>query len=58
LTDKVLTFLGQIGKIREIGGLSGWDKKWIFRFLFLTGLVEPGKLGKLDKYDIVEIVCR
>jgi hypothetical protein len=57
LTDKVLTFVGQMGKIRVIGGLSGWDKKWIFSFLFLTVRVEPDKLGTLDKRYIVEIVC-
>jgi hypothetical protein len=57
LTDKVLTLVGQMGKIRENGGLSGWDKKWILRFLSLTVLVEPDKLGTLDKCDIVEIVC-
>ncbi len=58
LTDKVLTFIGRMGKIRVIGGLSSWDKKWIFSFLFLTVRVEPDKLGTLDKGDIVEIVCK
>jgi hypothetical protein len=36
LTDKVLTLVGQMGKIRKKGELSGWDKKLIFRFLSLT----------------------
>ena len=56
LTDKVLTFIVRMGKIRVIGGLSGWDKKWIFGFLFLTVRVELDKLGTLDKCDIVGTV--
>jgi hypothetical protein len=47
-----------MGKILEIGGLSGWDKKWIFSFLVLTVCVELDNLGYLDKCDIVEMLCR
>ncbi len=54
LTYEALTFIGRMGKIREIGGVSGWDKKWIFSFLVLTVLVELDNLGYLDKCDIVD----
>ncbi len=58
LTYKALTFIGRMGKIQEIGGLSGWDKKWIFSFLVLTVCIELDKLGNLDKCDIVDALCR
>jgi hypothetical protein len=50
----VLTFIGSMGKIRENGWLGNQDKKCNSWFLLLTQDVKPGKLGELDKCDIVE----